>query len=400
MRGDEPDDTPLRAFEGVPRALVKRALRKATRLVVKEEQVLLRPGEANRRLFFVLAGRVRVELAALSTGPTFVVGPGEHVGEFSVADGKPASARLVAEAGSRLLVVDDEAFWRDILPLPGVARNVIRMFAERFRLTNALLLEANCKQLELEKVRHELELAREIQASMVPAGRPLFPGRAEVEAFARLEPARHVGGDFLDAFLLREDRLFLTVGDVAGKGVPAALFMAKSLALLHREALKDRPLHEMLHRVNELLCEGNAPNLFLTVFCAVLDLSSGALAYVNGGHPNPLVVGGDGAVRALPSPKGMIVGAFETARFGEGRGELRPGELLLAYTDGMTEALDVSGEMFGERRLAHALAEERDLSTSDLAADLLARSKSFAGTDLPQDDLALLALRYHGPQSH
>ena len=346
-----------------------------------------------------MAGRVRVELAALSAGPTFVIGPGEHTGEFSVADGKPASARLVAEPGSHLLVVQDEAFWRDVLPLPGVARNFIRVFAERFRLTNTLLLEANCKQLELEKMRHELELAREIQASMVPAGRPLFPGRAEVEAFARLEPAHHIGGDFLDAFLLREDRLFLTVGDVAGKGVPAALFMAKSLALLHREALKDRPLHEMLHRVNELLCERNAPNLFLTVFCAVLDLSSGSLTYVNGGHPNPLIVGGDGVVRALPSPRGMIVGAFESAQFAEGRGELRPGELLLAYTDGMTEALDVSGEMFGATRLAHALAEERDLSTAEVATDLLERIHSFAGTDLPQDDLSLLALRYRGPQA-
>jgi phosphoserine phosphatase RsbU/P len=379
---------------------VKSALRGAKRVVVDEDRVLLSPGETNHALFFVLAGRVRVELTALAAGPTVTIGPGEHIGEFSVCDGKPVSARLVAEAGTRLLVVEDEDFWRDILPLPGVARNFFRAFAERFRLTNSLLLEASRKQLELAKMRRELELAREIQASMVPAGRPLFPGRAEVEAFARLEPAHHIGGDFLDAFLLREDRLFLTVGDVAGKGVPAALFMAKSLALLHREARKDRPLHEMLHRVNELLCEGNAPNLFLTVFCAVLDLSSGALAYVNGGHPNPLVVGGDGAVRALPSTRGMIVGAFETARFAEGRGELRPGELLLAYTDGMTEALNVSGDMFGETRLAHALAEERNLSTADLATNLLERILTFSGTDLPQDDLSLLALRYHGPQAH
>jgi phosphoserine phosphatase RsbU/P len=369
-------------------------------VVVDEDRVLLSPGESNHSLFFVLAGRVRVELATLAAGPTIVIGPGEHIGEFSVSDGKPASARLVAEAGTRLLVVQDEAFWRDILPLPGVARNFFRTFAERFRLTNTLLLEASRKQLELEKVRHELELAREIQASMVPAGRPLFPDRAEVEAFARLEPAYHIGGDFLDAFLLREDRLFLTVGDVAGKGVPAALFMAKSLALLHREARKDRPLHEMLHRVNELLCEGNAPNTFLTVFCAILDLSSGALVYVNGGHPNPLVVGGDGTVRALPSPRGMIVGAFETARFAEGRGQLQPGELLLAYTDGMTEALDLSGEMFGEKRLAHDLAEARDLCPADLATNLLERILSFGGTDLPQDDLSLLALRYRGPQAH
>jgi serine phosphatase RsbU (regulator of sigma subunit) len=302
----------------------------------------------------------------------------------------------VAEAGARLLALSAESFWRDLLPLPGVARNLLCCIVERFREANVRLLEAARHEAEFARTTRELEVAREIQASMSPAGRPLFPEHRELEAFGLLESARHVGGDFLDAFLVGEDRVFLTVGDVAGKGVPAALYMARSLALLHREALRDLPLVELLSRVNSQLCEGNASNLFLTVFCATLDLRRGEMRFVNGGHPSPLILAPDGRVATLPRPRGMLVGAFADAVFDEGQATLRRGETLLLYSDGLTEAMSPAGMLYGAERVDAALRRNRGAGAQALVEALRADALAFAESDKPTDDLSLLVVRYRG----
>ena len=358
--------------------------------------MLLSPGQVNHHLFFVLEGRLRVKLDEGPESPSFAIGPGEHTGEFSIVDGEPASALLVVEAGARLLALPAASFWHDLLPVPGVARNLLRVIVERFRRSNALLLEAARNEAQYARTTHELELARDIQASMSPAGRPLFPERREIEAFGLLESARHVGGDFLDAFPVGDDRVFLTVGDVAGKGVPAALYMARSLALLHREAVRDLPLVELLSRVNAQLCEGNGPNLFLTVFCATLDLRRGEMRFVNGGHPCPLILAADGRVATLPRPRGMVVGAFPEAAFDEGHAVLHRGEALLLFSDGLTEATSPAGEFYGQRRLEAALQRLRTAGAQALVEALRREALDFAESDKPTDDLALLALWYRG----
>ena len=230
-------------FEGVaPESL--HAILGAGRVVrLGPGEVVLRPGEHHRTLHFVLEGQVEVRLEATS-GTVSRVEPGECFGEMAVIEGRPASAWVVAASACEILRVPEERVFSDLLPLPGFARGLLRLLSARLRLT----LE---RQATWEQVRKELRLAREIQSSMLPRAGVLFPERPEVDCAATMDPATEVGGDFYDAFFLDERHLFFAVGDVAGKGVSAALFMARSVTILRAEALRRRPLHELLGRVNE-----------------------------------------------------------------------------------------------------------------------------------------------------
>ena len=388
----------LRVFEGVPAELLDDVLRDCPIRDFACDRILLEAGQVNRDIYFVLSGRLRVHLGALDASPYIAVPAGECSGEFSIIDGGPTSAFVVAEAGTRVLVVPEERFWRDLLTVPGVARNFLRLLTRRTREVITIVQETTRRQLAYDRLEHELRFAREMQASMVPAGRPLFEERAEVDGFALMEPARAVGGDFLDAFPLGGDRLFLTIGDVAGKGVPGALLMARTMALLRMEAARDGPLPKLLSRVNQLLCEGNTSSMFVTVFCGVLDLASGGLEYVSGGHVAPLVCGPDGRASFLATPQGTIVGALEHRTYETALARLLRGDLLLLYTDGVTEAVNARGDMFTSKRLRDTVSQASqapDWDPRTLVERLRHAVVTFAAGEPQSDDIALLAIQYH-----
>ena len=369
-------------FEGVaPESLP--AILGAGRVVrLGPGEVVLRPGEHHRALHFVLEGQVEVRLEEAS-GTVSLVEPGECFGEMAVIEGRPASAWVVAASACEILRVPEEKVFSDLLPLPGFARGLLRLLSARLRLT----LE---RQATWEQVRKELRLAREIQSSMLPRAGVLFPERPEVDCAATMDPATEVGGDFYDAFFLDERHLFFAVGDVAGKGVSAALFMARSVTLLRAEALRRRPLHELLGRVNETLVNDQAT--FVALFCGVLDCWSGTLRWGNGGAFAPYALTG-GRWSRLPMPRGLVVGAMPGFTFESARGRLAPGDALVLFSDGVTEATSPAGELFGEARLRAVLEGAGCASAPDLIQRVLGAVSGFVEGGRPADDLTLLVVR-------
>jgi sigma-B regulation protein RsbU (phosphoserine phosphatase) len=243
-----------------------------------------------------------------------------------------------------------------------------------------------------ERMEGELTVAREIQRSIVPTIFPPFPEREEFDLHAVLQPAREVGGDLYDFFLIDDDHLGVAVGDVSGKGVPASLFMAVTITLLRAAGQGRRDPAEVLRRVNEPLCRGNEAAMFVTLFYGVYRISTGELTYSTGGHPSPYLVREDGRPEALARTQGAGLGVTTSAGFDAAAVRLQPGQGLLCYTDGVTEAMDAGGRMFGAERLEEALgvAHERAAGTAD---GVRAAVSAFTTGAEQYDDLTLLALR-------
>lgn len=246
-------------------------------------------------------------------------------------------------------------------------------------------------------IRQELSVAARIQQSILPRVFPPFPDRKEFELHAAMIPAKEVGGDLFDFFLLDENHLGLVVGDVSGKGVPAALFMAVSRTLLRAVALQQRSPGECLEYVNSMLAAQNPSHMFVTLFYAILDTRTGELTYALGGHNPPYVFSREGKVRPLPSSRsGMIVGLLDEARYQTDTHQIAPGECLLVYTDGVTEAMDKTEGFFGEERLEALLAQNATECAKEVVSQVMMAVEEFAAGVAQSDDITVLAMRYSG----
>ncbi len=253
---------------------------------------------------------------------------------------------------------------------------------------------AEAKQ-RLSAIEQELGLAARIQQSLLPETFPPFPDRTEFELHADMIPAKTVGGDLFDFFLLDSDHLAFVVGDVSGKGVPAAIFMAMTQTLLRGAARQRMSPGDCLDHVNQTLAANNPRSMFVTVFYGILDLRTGELQFANGGHNSPYIYSGEGKVRALHSrARGLMVGAVEDAPYQTETGTLAPGEAILVFTDGVTEANNADDELYGEERLERFLAEHASASPKQVIADLEACVNEFAAGAPQADDITMLALRY------
>lgn len=247
---------------------------------------------------------------------------------------------------------------------------------------------------QLVSIQQELDVARRMQQSIVPTR---FPSRRDVQIFARMLPAKEVGGDFYDYFWLDDRRVGVVIADVSGKGVPAALFMAVSRTLLRATAPGAATPGECLALANDLLSQDNDATMFVTLFYGILDLDSGRLDYANGGHNPPCVLTPDGAVSRLPRTSGMALGVLEGTSFGEGCVTLQPGSTLLLYTDGVTEAFNLQSEEFTEKRLIATLAGRHGTMPQALVDVVVEAVESFAAGAPQADDLTCLAIRFAAP---
>lgn len=382
----------LALFRDADPERVENALAGCEVLALPAGTPLLRPGEANDAVYLLLSGRLGAVLDSRAPATSAVeVLPGETVGEMSAGDGQPVSALVLALSDARVLRLPRELFWQQLSTLPGIARNLLSVVSVRMRRSNEVMLSAQRRQLELEYLQQELDVARQLQASMLPHREPLFPERSDIDVAARIASASAVGGDLYDAFLVDPHTLFFCVGDVSGHGIPAALFMARVVGLVRITAMGVRAPDQLLRQVNDQLCEGNEVNMFVTLLCGFLDTVSGRLRYAAGGHPPPVLLNGGGA-RLLPLPGGALLGVFDQVAFEAAEITLHPGDTLLGYTDGLTEAPDPAGEEFGDPRLlAHAARHDGDAATL-IAALRDAVSAHAGGRPLP-DDLTLLAVR-------
>ena len=240
-------------FAGVPPAALEPLVKHCEIRQLGVGEVLLSPGQANRTLFLLLDGQLGVRMDRVDSEKGFVVGPGECAGEISVVDCGPATAYVVAEMPSRVLAIPESEIWDGLFQVPVIARNFVRLFANRFRARSEVMQRALIQQLQYEHMQKELAIAHDIQLGMLPGDLDFGP---EIDIVAEMTPAQEVGGDFYDAFPVGPDEYCVAIGDVSGKGVPAALFMVRAMTLLRTELLKEQPIDEALGSAQRRRCAG------------------------------------------------------------------------------------------------------------------------------------------------
>ncbi len=247
-----------------------------------------------------------------------------------------------------------------------------------------------------QRMESELAISAQIQRSMLPSRFPAFPERRDFDIYAVMEPAKMVGGDFYQFFLIDENHLCLAVGDVADKGVPASLFMAVTTFLIRAAADQGASPDQILSLVNRHLCRENDTCTFVTIFCAILDLQTGDLRFSNAGHEAPLVLGPGKDIIPLPIPPGLAVGLMESPTYVTETMSLESGTVLLAYTDGLTDALNVNQEAYSGERLKRVLTSLDSCDVTTVVNQILKDIERFSGGAEQFDDLTLLAACYLG----
>lgn len=247
-----------------------------------------------------------------------------------------------------------------------------------------------------ERIESELRIAHDIQMSILPKLFPPLPDRHEIDLYALIEPAKQVSGDFYDFYAIDEDHFCLVIADVAGKGVPASLFMAVTKTLIKSTAKPGRSPGEILTLVNADLARDNDQSMFITVFCAILDLRSGELTYANAGHNPPMRLCAEGEAAPLPRGNQLVLGLMEDVRYHDATFRLRPGDRLLLYTDGVTEAMNLRDEPFGERRMEAELVSLADGNARQISEGMVDAVKAFAGSAPQSDDITIMLLEYQG----
>lgn len=253
-----------------------------------------------------------------------------------------------------------------------------------------ILRQGSNARLALNAIEHELELAGTLQQSILPLN---FPDHSDHSLYAKMVPAKDIGGDFYDFFYIAPRRIGLVMADVSGKGVTAAMFMAVSRTLLRFTALQGMTVGQCLALVNNLLCADNESSMFVTVFYGILDLDSKTLVYANGGHLTPYRIGASGSVAPLALTKGVALGVIEGIEYRHDEVILESGDTVLLYTDGVTEATDVALNLLSEQRLADLLQGKEGLDPKALVEVLVEEVRAFTGAAPLADDVTVLAVR-------
>ena len=249
---------------------------------------------------------------------------------------------------------------------------------------------------EKERFAAELELATRIQTSMLPNIFPPFPEKKDIDLYASMDPAKEVGGDFYDFFFVDDDHLCLVIADVSGKGVPAALFMMSSKIILADYAKMGKSPAEILTAANQNICAGSHENMFVTVWLGILELSTGRLTAANAGHEYPALLQPEGSFELFKDRHGLVLGGFSGIRYREYTLDLKPGYRLFVYTDGVPEATDQDGQLFGTDRMLEALNRKPDASPQELLQEVRNAVDAFVRDAEQFDDLTMLCIEYRG----
>lgn len=304
-------------------------------------------------------------------------------------------------AAATAFAAGDRAYRReDVVDLPIRSTDEIGDLYREIRSMQTRIID-NAENLtrmtaEKERISMELDLATKIQAHMLPSSFPAFPDRTEFDVYASMNPAKEVGGDFYDFFLLDDDHLALVIADVSGKGVPAALFMMVSKILVKNYAMTGLSPAGVLEAVNHQICSNNPEQMFVTIWMGILELSTGRLTAANGGHEYPLLKQPGSAFAVYKDKHGFIIGGMDGMKYKDYELALQPGARLFVYTDGVPEATDAKNELFGLTRTLQALNQDGGDPRTDLER-VHSAVNAFVGDAEQFDDITMLCLEYRGP---
>lgn len=393
-------------------------------------EVIMREGDPGAFACLIVEGEVEV-FKDLSTGRICVarLGPNQIIGELGVFTDQPRSATIVARTALTVARMEQSSLVAMCAEYPPLAVAIIRDLGGRLARMNralgfltsaaealrrdeydpALLAELTSRPGELatfaqtfaamadeirakQSRRQEMQAAAEIQQSILPPPLPRHGAAACLDLHAEMHPAREIGGDFYDHYLIDETRLAFTVADVSGKGIPAALFMAVSRTVM-RSASSTGDMEAAMTAVDRLLAAQNTACMFVTVFHGVLDLATGVLRYCNAGHNPPYLLHARGGWRRLEAT-GVPFGIGAGIRHRVNEVRLEPGDMLFLFSDGITEAFDRAGREFGEARLEAALAGGGGRGAAGIVECVLAETRAFAAGAEQSDDITCLALAY------
>lgn len=377
---------------------------------VSQGTVLIREGEQSDFFYIIHQGEIEVvkDLGTANERMLGVHGPGDFIGEMGLLnpDGlRTASVR--ASSPASLWEMHREDFDSLLNRKPHIAYEMVKTLSWRMSTTQNTVIEelkqknrdliraydelkdAQAQIIEKEKLERELEVAQEIQMSILPQILPELPG---YDFCARIVPARMVGGDFYDLIPLNDGRMGILIGDVTDKGMPAAIFMARSHALLRAEAHRARSAGETLQVVNEHLLEMNLSGMFVTVLYGILDGETGIFEYARAGHELPFLCSAKGDRRILPMEPGQPLGILFQPLLDEGSVKLEAGCTLLLYTDGVTDIQDPRGGSFGENRLLNIGGIQPGKSAQDICDHILDVLTKFQSNAAQADDITIVAI--------
>lgn len=246
------------------------------------------------------------------------------------------------------------------------------------------------------RIDEELAMAKTIQAAVLPSTFPAFPDRKEFDVHASMHPAKEVGGDFYDFYFSNHDTFHITIADVSGKGIPAALFMMRAKSILKSLSQTNMKINEAFAEGNNALCEGNEAGMFVTAWSGTIDLITGTLSFANGGHNPPLIKHANGKFEYLKAPVNLVLAAMDGMPYGINQVKLQPGDIVYLYTDGVTEGVNTKVEQFGEERLQNALNSQEFASCKDICDHIYEECMKFADGAAQFDDITMLAFKYNG----